>query len=41
MIVVQSLEGDRPIWPIHKRYTNFVELHQKLTPLMTMLIASN
>mmetsp|Transcript_15327 Transcript_15327/g.25901 ORF Transcript_15327/g.25901 Transcript_15327/m.25901 type:complete len:124 (-) Transcript_15327:978-1349(-) len=31
-ITVQSLEGNRGTWNISKRYTEFVRLHEALTP---------
>ena len=31
-MAVQSLEGSRPVWVVSKRYTDFVKLHEHLTP---------
>ena len=29
-MIVQALEGSRNIWPLTKRYTDFVKLHEDL-----------
>lgn len=32
-LCIQCLEGPRQSWLIHKRYTDFVKLHQRLIPM--------
>jgi hypothetical protein len=40
-IMVQSLEGQRPTWLINKRYTDFVKLHEMLSPFFRLQIQAN
>lgn len=35
---VQTLEGSRKCWTISKRYTDFVKLHDQLTPIFRVQI---
>jgi len=35
-MVVQALEGARPIWSLNKRYTDYVKLHEQLMPFFKM-----
>jgi hypothetical protein len=37
-MVIQSLEGSRRTWTISKRYTDFVNLHEALTPYFRIQI---
>lgn len=39
-MIVQSLEGHRPIWALNKRYTDFVKLHEKLMPFYMSAIGA-
>lgn len=38
-VVIQSLEAERPIWTLFKRYTDFVKLHDSLLPFFKNNIA--
>jgi hypothetical protein len=38
-MIIQSLEGSRRSWIISKRYTDFVNLHEALTPYFRIQIS--
>ena len=37
-MIIQQLEGQRNVWTISKRYTDFVNLHEALIPIFKIQV---